>query len=331
MGKSPERTERPTAHLVVLAAAVPLLATCAGLLLFVAWWQQLPDPLATHWGAGGEADGFTSRTAVLCAVPAIGALFIALAVVLIRMTDEPATGAYLVAGIAGISTFLYVLLLAAVGVQRGLDAPDSRFPGWWAAIAAGLAVVIALGAYLATPRWSVAAQSPQPSLATPLPIGATERVVWTRSVLSGGLFLAMTVICALGVSVVAVLTTQWWMFGLAAFIAGVFLVFQGIRVTVDSDGLRITSVVRWPRVHISVSDVVAARVVTVSALRDFGGYGYRLGFRGELKGARGFILRSGKGILVDRAGGGREVVVVDDAETAVRLLETYRQRLDSAV
>ncbi len=38
MGKSPEPTERPTAHLVVLAAAVPLLATCAGLLLFVAWW-----------------------------------------------------------------------------------------------------------------------------------------------------------------------------------------------------------------------------------------------------------------------------------------------------
>ncbi len=71
--------------------------------------------------------------------------------------------------------------------------------------------------------------------------------------------------------------------------------------------------------------------MTLSALRDFGGYGYRLGFRGELKGARGFILRSGKGILVDRAGGGREVVVVDDAETAVRLLETYRQRLDSAV
>lgn len=330
MGMSPERSERPTAFLVGIALAVPLLATIVGLVLLGTWWHQLPDPLASHWGAGGAADGFTSRTAVLAAIPLIGAVFALVAAVLIRVTDDPTTCAYVVSGTAGISTFLYVLILAAVGVQRGVTAADSRFPGWWAAIAAGIAVVSAATAYLLTPRWSATGEASQPTSAVPLPVGATERVVWTRSVLSGGAFEALTVSGVLVVAVGAVLTNQWWMLSVAGIIVLIFVVLRGMRVTVDAEGLSVRSVVRWPRVEIPVSDIAAAQVVEVKAVKDFGGYGYRLGFRGELKGVKGFVLRSGEGILVDRISGAREIVVVDDAKTAVRLLETYRLRGDSA-
>jgi hypothetical protein len=161
-------------------------------------------------------------------------------------------------------------------------------------------------------------------------VGATERVVWTRSVLSGGAFEALTVFGVLVVAVGAVLTNQWWMLSVAGIIVLIFVVFRGMRVTVDAEGLSVRSVVRWPRVEIPVSDIAAAQVVEVKAVKDFGGYGYRLGFRGELKGVKGFVLRSGEGILVDRISGAREIVVVDDAKTAVRLLETYRLRGDSA-
>lgn len=331
MGLVPTRSARPTAELMAMAAAVPIVATITGTVLLGVWGSQLPDRLATHWGSGGEPDGFLSRSAMFWTILLIGVGFVVVAGVVIRLVDEPRACVYVVAGTAGISAFVMVLLVVSVGVQRGIgDASEARFPGWWAAVAAGVGVIATLATYVATPRWTISAESSESARLRPLPIGPTERVVWTRSVLSGAIMLIPLLIGVLGFTLAAILTDQWWMVGPAVLIGLVAVVFRGMRVTVDPGGLTITSVVRWPRVAIPTSEITAARVVRVSALKDFGGYGYRVGFRGDLKGVKGFVLRSGDGILVDRTGGGREVVVVDDAETAVRLLETYRQRADSA-
>lgn len=331
MGSSPTRSEKPTTVLVAMAAAVPVVAMIVGIILFISWKVRLPEPLATHWGAGGTPDGFTSQSVLFWALVVIGAGAVLLSVLVIRGVGEPNACAYAVAGIAGVSAFVYLLVLAAVGVQRGLDdVSEARFPGWWAAIAAVVAAAVAVSMYRLAPRWSVTDPPSGTADATALPVGPTERVVWTRSVLSNGVVMVLMVFGVLGVGIVAVLNSQWWMLSLAAGLAVLAVAFRGVRVTVDPGGLTVKSVVRWPRVVIPVSEVSAVRLVYVSALQDFGGYGYRFGLRGEVKGAKGFVLRSGDGILVDRIGGGREVVVVDDAETAVRLLEAYRQRGEAA-
>ena len=98
------------------------------------------------------------------------------------------------------------------------------------------------------------------------------------------------------------------------------LTMWSVTVTVNRNGLVAKGLLGWPQQRVAMSDIVRVEAVTVSALRDFGGYGYRLAVRGNLKGAQGFVLRSGSALLLTRVGGRRAIVVVDDAQTAAGLI-----------
>ena len=52
---------------VILSVALTLLPMLIGLVL----WNQLPDTMASHWGADGAADGTTSKTFVVFGFPVI--------------------------------------------------------------------------------------------------------------------------------------------------------------------------------------------------------------------------------------------------------------------
>ena len=52
---------------VVLTTLVCLLPILAGVLL----WNRLPETVATHWGADGEANGWSSRAFAVFALPAL--------------------------------------------------------------------------------------------------------------------------------------------------------------------------------------------------------------------------------------------------------------------
>ncbi|MCZ0980283.1 DUF1648 domain-containing protein [Streptomyces diastatochromogenes] len=54
---------RATPRLRALTALPFVLALAAHLLLLALRYDRLPDPLATHFGTGGTADGFTGRAA----------------------------------------------------------------------------------------------------------------------------------------------------------------------------------------------------------------------------------------------------------------------------
>lgn len=76
------------------------------------------------------------------------------------------------------------------------------------------------------------------------------------------------------------------------------------------------------RVHVAVADLGGAAVVNCHPLRDFGGYGLRIGRGGRI----GWVTRRGPAVRISRAFGGDVVVSIDDAAGAVRAID----RLTSA-
>lgn len=52
---------------LIITSIVILLPVLAGLIL----WNQLPDPMPTHWNASGEVDGWSSKPFAIFGLPAI--------------------------------------------------------------------------------------------------------------------------------------------------------------------------------------------------------------------------------------------------------------------
>ena len=94
------------------------------------------------------------------------------------------------------------------------------------------------------------------------------------------------------------------------------------RVVIDRRGLTVTGALGFPRFHIPLENVVAATVIDVNAMREFGGWGIRVGRSGDW----GVIVRSGEAIEVERKRGAPFLVTVDDAATGAGLLTSLARR-----
>lgn len=318
-------TTRPTVRLTVTAVLIPLLATVASLVLLLSWRDDLPDPVASHWGLGGAADGFSSLTGLAWLLAVVGLVGIAVAVAAGR-SGTPALARTLAGTGAGTVVFIDALLLISTGAQRGLaDAAGVSFSAWWilSGVAAGLAG--ALVAVIAVPSWQAtpAAVGPGPDA---LPLGSTERAVWSAVVSSGRAGTAVVATAVAVTLILTVVTRMWWLSAIAALLVLVTAAMLSIRVTVDPSGLQVRGRLGWPRTTLPVEQITSVSTVQVRALRDFGGWGYRFAATGPLKGSRGFVLHSGPAIRVTTVDGRSEVTVVEDAATGAALLEAYRLR-----
>ncbi|PFG19422.1 DUF1648 domain-containing protein [Serinibacter salmoneus] len=318
-------TTRPTVRIAATGVLLVAVATGVTVALLGAWSSALPDPVATHWGTGGSADGFASVGAMVWAVVITGVLGLALAV-WSALTSTPSLARTLLATTVGTVAFIDALLLASIAAQRGLtEATGVAFSGWWFVIAAAAALALAALAALLVPTWRAPWQAAGVR-AEAMPLAAGENVVWAVPATSGS---AGSVAAILGVAlvlIVALVSRMWWLLALAAVLALVMAALLSIRVAVGPGGLTVTGRLGWPRVHIPAEEITAVATEQVSAFRQFGGWGYRVGIAGSLKGARGFVLHSGEGIVVTTRSGRREVVVVNGAGQGAALLEAYRER-----
>ncbi|GAB38908.1 hypothetical protein [Gordonia sputi] len=147
-----------------------------------------------------------------------------------------------------------------------------------------------------------------------------ERFLWQRRVSTSATSLIIVGLVLFVIVVLAVLLREPWLVlpGVVAALASAIL--WSARVTVDRERIAVRGVLGWPRVTVPMSDVVRAEVTQVNALRDFGGYGQRLCVHGRLRGVRGIVLRSGSALMLTRLDGGRELVVVPDAQQAAGLV-----------
>ncbi|WP_024755778.1 DUF1648 domain-containing protein [Streptomyces exfoliatus] len=314
---------RATPRLRALAALPFVLALAVHLLLFARWRDELPAELATHFSAGGEADGWTGPTAYVLVGTALLLGLAAGWTALVRRRYLWA--AWATAGFAG---GLLVQLLRA----NRVDAFEAVV--FAPAMDLGVALVAAVAAGAA--GWALTALVPEEPAREPfdgpgdgpgdgprLPLAAGEAVGWSKD--TGSRALTVLAVLALAAAPVTLLVATWpgALLGLLGLVIGVpGLALARVRVTVDRHGLTVRSaLVPRPRVRVPLDGVEGASVREIDAIADFGGWGYRVRAH-----RTGVVLRSGEALVVRRGSGREFAVTVPDARTAAALLNALVER-----
>ncbi|MEV4944332.1 hypothetical protein [Streptomyces sp. NPDC053755] len=311
---------RGPTRLRVLTALPFLLALVLHLTLLALWSDRLPDPLATHFSAadGGRADGLIGLTGFV--LVSCGLLLVAGTGWTLLTRRGTLWGAW---ATAGFTTALFALLL-----RDNLDATDAGqvvSPLVSLMVAAGAAALTALAGLALTrcvPREPArpgagGADGPR------LPLGASEVAGWSRATDSRSLTVVGAVSAAAGlVGLAGAYPAPRWL-GLALLAPGLLvLLLARVRVTVDRRGVTVRpALAPWPRVGVPLEGVEGAVARDVDAVREFGGWGYRVRAH-----RTGLVLRSGEALVVRREGGREFAVTVPDAATAAALLNTLVER-----
>lgn len=318
---------RPTMRIAIAAIVLPLIWAILAAVVVALWRSDLPDPIATHWGARSMPDGFGSADQPLWMLLVV-ALIVIVAGIAITVTAPSSPIARSFVGLtSGLSAFLAVLIVGLTVVQRGVaDAAQVAFPGWVVPVAGVIGVGAGFLAAAVIPPWMGTLASPASESAEALPIGPNERVVWSSAVTSPLPIVLIAGLAVVATAVGAVLLGMWWMLTITAVLLVAMATMLTVRVTVDCNGLRVRGVLGWPRTRIAAADIATVGTTRVRALRDFGGFGYRMAVTGPLRGARGIVLRSGEALVVTTREGRTEVVVVDDAQSGAAVLEAVRLR-----
>jgi hypothetical protein len=295
----------------LLAALPPVLAALPAVGLLTLAADRLPDPLAVHFALDGTADAFLPRWAVLAVDGALGLLLAALLAGAARAADAR-SGRALVAASWAVGGLLAPVLLGSVAVQ--LDRPDAAgvvLPLGVLPLALVTGALAGLVGHRLAPR--PAGPAGEPPSVPPLPVGATERVTWSRRVSARWSGPAALLVLAAGAGALVVGPAPVAL--VAVPVAAAALLLGSARVTVDHRGLTVAlGVLGRPRVHVPREDIVSATTTDVVPMR-FGGWGYRI-----VPGGRGIIVRGGPALVVTRRSGRRLTVTVDDPGTAAGLL-----------
>src|SRR5690554_5305942 len=319
--------EARTTHrrrLVLIRGVIPVAIATIGAAVMISWIPDLPDPIAVHWSGSGP-DGFGPAWPIVL-LP-LG-LVVAFSVFAVMISWKPTMNGLLTGSqklVLVTSIWLSTLLSIGIGgsdfIQRGLeDATQADDVGWFL-LAGALG-----GMLLAAPAWFLLpATDPSPHTAIdpePLELHETERVSWTRTVLVAPAALVIAVVALCGAIAAVIITATaapegvWFAVASLAFVTLLLLGSGSWRVSADRRGLVVRSSLGWPRVTIPLSEIRAVQVADVNPTADFGGWGWRW----DVAGRSGIIMRRGSAIQVTRASGKKFVVTVDDAATGAAVL-----------
>jgi hypothetical protein len=219
------------------------------------------------------------------------------------------------------TVLMVVLFLGITALQRGLD-DAHQMPDILPVmlIGFGAAIAVGVGAWFVLPKWSRG--DPGWRAAPPLPLAADERAVWLGTARFPVWLIAVILVPVLLVSAVSSWAAAqrgglaWLLLAIPVIVLLALLSSTDWRVRVDVAGLRVRSVVGFPRWTIPVADIAEAGTTRVEALGTFGGWGLRWAGRGRI----GIITRSGSALEVRRRDGSSLVITVDDAASAAALL-----------
>ncbi|MBX6748389.1 MAG: DUF1648 domain-containing protein [Micromonosporaceae bacterium] len=316
------RRRRHVTGAVTTVGGLLVLLIAAGITW--SWRAQLPDPVASHWGADGQPDGFSSLGGILAVLLGLGGglvlLFGAATWVLGQTSVTRRIGA---AATAWVSLFMAVVVVGSLFVQRGLS--DAREAGSVnTVLLVGLLVPIVpavIAAIVVPGDLRQPTTDPVPADAPRVKLVDGERAVWIRRASTPvGFYLAAPVILV-GVALF-VWARAWPMLVVDALVIAVLVILTTFVVRVDRAGLTVRSAGGWPRYRVPLDEVVRAGVTQVSPVKDFGGWGWRVGRDGRV----GVVLRKGEALLVERTGGRSIVVTVDEPAKGAGLLNTLADR-----
>ncbi|AIY16473.1 hypothetical protein GUY44_28115 [Pimelobacter simplex] len=281
---------------------------------------DVPDPVPTHWGIGGEVDGTLGLGAFTTAVLAVVVLASLVALGCIaragRGTALAGLGAAGATWFAALPASLYVAtLLAAEGAAR---ADDVRLPVVSIVLATVLPFVAALVVHRLLPGTS-GPGAPVPVPASSVALADGERVVWVGQASSRRLLVAGIV---LGLGTLP-LWFAVWPAALATALAAVAVAWvHVVTARVDDAGVAVSwGPAQWPRVRIDLADIAAAEAAEIEPLR-WGGWGYRRATRG-----RAAVARRGPGLVLTLRDGQQFAATVDRPEAAAELVNALVGRL----
>ncbi len=314
-----------TARTVAVVVGGPVLVSLVALGVALAIREDLPDPVATHWGIDGP-DGFVPRDQAvylaLLGLP-IGLLVGGLIALLV---GRPPGFRRLGGGLGvGTTAFVDLVVVGSLWVQRGLaDAHEATGLGVVALLAiAGSVALGLLAAWLTPGSLPAPARSPIPEDAPRLPLAEGEVGVWSQWVVAGwwvAVVAALAVGPVLVLALAGVIPVGFVLVGFAALlIVGSMAVF---RVTVGRRGVVVSAGIGIPRFTVPLDEVAEAGTTVVQPMKDFQGYGYRA----SRDGSYGVVVRAGEALSVRRGDGTTFVITVDGAGEAAALLNTLADR-----
>lgn len=312
----------------IFGVLVPLAVHAVAALLTRSWLSRLPEEVALHWGVDGvDRVGPVGELVTTSAVFA-GTTFVLMAAAALTVGRTSLTRRMVLALATGGAVFFAGVHLTRVWTQLDLTDP-------WQAPSVDLPLIVvtvlaagagAVAAALAGADAELPADSPLPADAPRSAIGAQERAVWTQQAVAAPrrrrwrrLGLTLYVAGALALSV---LTQAWFAAVIMLALVPLVLTMFVWDVRVDAAGLTVGGAMGWPRQHVPAAEVVRSDIVEVSPFREFGGWGLRT----AVDGRTGVVVRRGEAIAVERTGGRRFVVTVDDAATGAALLNTFAER-----
>lgn len=321
---------------------IPLALIALAGVVMLAWLPDLPDPVATHWGAG-EVDGYAPKWMPPVMLAGLGGgvvvLFASIALLSHRPSQQgadtsippagwSATARLLGAVSLGTAGMMSFLTVAIVGVQRGLsDAADAPDIAPWSPLFLLVGVGLAVAGWFLQPAVERPAEA-SGAAAQPLPLADHERAVWMKTVTiakTGQVVLVIGVVVTTAMSVLLLargIAGGWITAAVTLLLIVLVLTSLTFRVRASAAGLRVRSAAGWPRLEIPAAEIASTRSVRIDPFAEFGGWGYRFGTDGR----RGFVLRAGEALEVTRTDGRVFVVTVDDATTAASVLAAAGQR-----
>lgn len=281
------------------------------------WLEMVPDPMATHFDAAGNPDGFSSPATNIALITGMNTVVIIAIAIALRFRFLTGINGRILTGSAAFTiVLLSVILLELFKSQSTLtDAADAHFPMSIMVMAFGFATVVGSSMALVPPP---APQKKPANIAEPShAVAEPEEYEW-RSVetLHPGiqLIFAITLIAMVGI---ALLTPGWISIGAGIIVAVMILATWGWRLRIDPQGFHYSGFLGFPRAVIPHAAIAS---VESKDLRpgEWGGWGWRLSGAGT-----GLITRAGSGLRITRTNGRILEVSIQDAATSANLLTYY--------
>lgn len=295
-----------------LAGLLLLAAPLAVLLTWLAVRAELPDPIATHWSFGGQADGF-SRPGPFVVGIALATLIGAGLGIAVMTVDRRRAGVRPMVTMIGWTTWVVAAAaLTSMLVARGLSDPKNAQAGWLVMLLTLLGPsLIALGLWWLLPAGPTAVRATQ-SVEPRYRLAEGERATWVGSASSPGLLLAAAALTVSGA--VLVVVVDWW--GVVLLVTAFLLAWtHSLTVRVDNDSVTAHfGPWAWPASRTPIERIEAAVVEEIEPMK-WGGWGYRLSTRGTA-----LVVRRGPGLVISRRGRSDLALTVDRPEAGAELI-----------
>jgi hypothetical protein len=320
---------RSTRIRILLLITLPALLAAAASVIGMVLTPDLPEPMAVHWGIDGSVDRLGGLDSYIVMVALLVPLFVAGVLGFSFSPLRTGTSRLFVRTVIGLSiwfgVFISVSMFLGVQTQRNItDASAVPVSSVVVPLLIGFGVALAAAAIgvLVAPRVPEATRPSGDAIALELHEG--EQVYWSKTAHSPRGVIAIPIGATLLIVVLfTIVGVPAWLSILVALVLASLCTMLAWRVVIDRRGLTVTGLFGFPRFHVPLEHVVAATVADVKAMREFGGWGIRVG----RSGAWGIVARSGEAIEVERKRGAPFVVTVDDAATGAGLLTSLARRI----